>query len=136
MTNSARDHADMEVLSSEEALGLLASVPVGRIAFVADGRPQIFPINYYIDGEHLVFRSALGSKLDAAEMGRRIAFEADQWNPNTFSGWSVVISGKARSITDPDRIAELEQLDFQPWLSSGEMGWVDVLIEEISGRRL
>lgn len=136
MTSPAHDHARMEVLGSEESFALLASVPVGRIAFVADGKPQVFPINFAVDGTHIVFRSALGSKLDAAEMGRRVAFEADQWDQSTRSGWSVVANGKIRPITDSDRIARLEQLDFEPWLAEGPMGWIDILVEDISGRRL
>jgi uncharacterized protein len=130
------DHASMEVLSSEECFGLLGYTPVGRIAFLADGSVQIFPINYKVDGERIVFRSPIGSKLDAAEMGRRVTFEADQWDPHSKAGWSVVANGHIREVADEDRVAELEQIGLEPWLDHPEMNWIEIVIEDISGRRL
>lgn len=130
------DHASMEVLSLEECFGLLGYTPVGRIAFLADGAVQIFPINYKVDGERIVFRSPVGSKLDAAEMGRRVTFEADQWDPPTRSGWSVVASGHIREVDDADRLANLEELGLEPWLDHPQMNWIEIVVEDISGRRL
>lgn len=127
------DHSRMEVLSSTECFELLSTVPIGRLAYVADGAPQIFPIAFGVQGSRIVFRSATGSKLDAAEMQRQVAFEADAWDPATRSGWSVVVRGMARHVTDAD---DLSRLDFKPWLANEGMEWVEILVEDISGRRL
>ncbi len=127
------DHSRMEVLSSEECYRLLAEVPVGRIAYVADGGPRIFPVTFALHGSHIVFRSARGSKLDAAEMRRRVAFEADHWDPGSRSGWSVVVQGRTRDAAEP---TVLDELDFEPWLAGDEMSWIEIIPEEISGRRL
>lgn len=127
------DHSRMEVLSSAECFELLSTVPIGRLAYVADGAPQIFPIAFGVHGSRIVFRSSTGSKLDAAAMRRQVAFEADTWDPVTRSGWSVVVQGMARHATDAD---ELARLDFEPWLAGENMEWVEILVEDISGRRL
>lgn len=136
MTDNAHDHAQMRILTSEECFKLLASVPVGRIAFVADGRLQIFPVTFAISENRVVLRSAIGSKLDAAEMARDVAFEADQWRDEDRSGWSVMIEGQVRAVTDQERIATLERLDLEPWLAGADMRWIEIIVSDISGRRL
>lgn len=130
------DHARMEVLTSEECFGLLGYTPVGRIAFLADGSVHVFPVNYKLDGERIVFRSPAGSKLDAAEMGRRVTFEADQWDPHTRSGWSVVAEGHLREVEAEARLAQLDDLGLEPWLDTPDMNWIEIVVEDISGRRL
>lgn len=130
------DHAGMEVLDSEECFRLLDSVPVGRIVYVADGGPQIFPVTYRLSDQKIVFRSAIGSKLDSAEMARSVAFEIDGWDPASHEGWSVVARGHVHDVTDPDRLAILEDLDLEPWLAGHNMQWIEIRIEELSGRRL
>lgn len=32
--------------------------------------PEIFPINYYVDGESVIFRSAEGSKMDLLALNK------------------------------------------------------------------
>jgi nitroimidazol reductase NimA-like FMN-containing flavoprotein (pyridoxamine 5'-phosphate oxidase superfamily) len=136
VTDNAHDHAEMEILSSDECFRLLGSVPVGRIAFVADGRLQIFPVTFAVTGKRIALRSAVGSKLDAAEMARDVAFEADQWRDEDRSGWSVMAEGRVRAVTDEDRIAALEQVELEPWLAGTDMRWIEIVVSDISGRRL
>lgn len=130
------DHAQMEVLSSDECFQLLAAVPVGRVAFMADGKIGVFPVTFRVDGAKIVFRSAVGSKLDAAEMARHVSFQADSWDPSTRTGWSVLATGLVHDVADEKRLAELEELDLDPWLGGEDMGWIEITVEEISGRRL
>lgn len=129
------DHANLEVLSTEECLDLLASEPVGRIAFVADGDPQIFPVTYLLDGARVLFRSGEGTKLAAAAHARRVAFEVDSYDPGTHTGWSVVANGHARVVEDPERLQELEGL-LAPWVEAARANWIEILIDDLSGRRL
>lgn len=130
------DHANMEVLSSEDCFELLRYTPVGRVAFLADGVIEIFPINYKVHNERIVFRSQVGSKLDAAEMGRHVTFEADQWDPRSKMGWSVVASGQMREVDDGERVVELERMGLESWLDHPQMTWIEITVEDISGRRL
>jgi len=61
------DHAGLEILPFDVCLRLLATVPVGRVSFLADGEIVVLPVNHIIDDQDLVFRTAYGSKLSAAE---------------------------------------------------------------------
>lgn len=130
------DHARMQLMSAEECFAHLETQPVGRIAFVADGALQIFPVTYQMSAQRVVFQSAFGSKLDAAEMARAVAFEVDDWDDETKTGWSVVVRGPLHTVADPTRLAVLDALDHQPWLNGTDMKWVEITVADISGRRL
>jgi len=43
MPGHSTDHAGLEILPFDECLRLLASVPVGRVGFIADGELVILP---------------------------------------------------------------------------------------------
>src|SRR5499425_1507937 len=55
------DHAGLEILSFDRCLELLATVPIGRVSFLADGEIVVLPVNYLMDGTDPVFRTARGS---------------------------------------------------------------------------
>ena len=126
-----------EELSRTECLELLASQQLGRIAVVIDGRPIVFPINFALDGEAVVFRTAEGTKLTGAAMGW-VSFEVDGTDPVTRTGWSVIVQGVGSEITDTlDRRSEqLRQLAVDPWVPDERSRWVEILPQAITGRRL
>ena len=129
------DHAGLEVLPFDTCLELLASVPVGRIGFFADGELVILPVNHLVDGQHVVFRTAAGSKLSAAENGRLVTFEADSYDDLDRSGWSVVVNGFAEVIDDAET-DRLSSLGLHPWSAAVEHPfWIRIRPVSVSGRR-
>ena len=46
------------VLEESRCWDLLASQEVGRLATAVQGFPEIFPVNFVVDGESIVFRTA------------------------------------------------------------------------------
>jgi nitroimidazol reductase NimA-like FMN-containing flavoprotein (pyridoxamine 5'-phosphate oxidase superfamily) len=109
---------------------------LGRIGLAFDGQPEVFPVNYATDGEIVVFRTARGTKLDQATVGR-IAFEVDGWDEETGVGWSVLLKGVAQEVTlgkDPFA-SSLRERPVRP-LAPGERElWIAIYPAEISGRR-
>jgi uncharacterized protein len=131
------DKAGLEILPLEECLRLLASVPVGRVGLHADGELVMLPVNHAVDGQDVVFRTARGSKLSAAEKADLVAFEADDYDPRTRRGWSVVISGYAESVYEDDQIQRLSRLDLEPWAAGIDRPWwIRIRPESVSGRRI
>lgn len=126
-----------EELSAPECLDLLRSHHLGRIAVIVDGRPIIFPVNYTLDGEAVVFRTDTGTKLSGAAMGR-VAFEIDSGDEATRTGWSVIVQGVGSEITTAldHRSEQLRQLEIEPWVPGDRGRWVEILPQEITGRRL
>jgi nitroimidazol reductase NimA-like FMN-containing flavoprotein (pyridoxamine 5'-phosphate oxidase superfamily) len=126
-----------EELPVSECLDLLRSHHLGRIAVIVDGHPIIFPVNYAIDGETVVFKTGSGTKLNGAAMGR-VAFEIDSSDEPTQTGWSVIVQGVGSEITTAldHRSEQLRRLEVEPWVSGDRGRWVEILPQQITGRRL
>ncbi len=127
---------DLGLLTRDDCMRLLSSVSVGRVVFTARALPAAALINYsVVDGE-IVLRTESGSQLDAALHDTVVAFEADHIDRERRSGWSVVVVGRARPVTDPQEIAMLDALDLPRWLNSDYRNFVAVRPEFVSGRIL
>jgi len=127
----------LEILERAECLKLLARHEVGRLA-VTDGRhPTIFPVNYAVAGDEVIFRTDVGAKLDLALRGP-VAFEVDELDGDRRIGWSVVVLGEAEEITDYDNpvVRELRALPLFPWAGGEKAHWVRIRPLTISGRRV
>ncbi|MGW1611569.1 pyridoxamine 5'-phosphate oxidase family protein [Streptomyces sp. NPDC002285] len=107
-------------LDGAEALRLLGSVSLGRIVFTRHALPTVRPVNHALDGGDIVIRTHEGAALTshtqrADDPGVVVAYEADAIDPQTRLGWSVVVTGYARLVTDPDDLARCRAL-VQPWV--------------------
>ncbi len=100
-------------IQRDEALSLLASASYGRVVFTRDALPAIRPVNHLVDGGVVVVRTQLVSRVTdkvRSDPDVVVAYEADDIDPASQMGWSVVVTGIARPITDPERIARYEKL--------------------------
>lgn len=131
------DHRGSEVLTSEECDRLLSTTPMGRVSFLLDGEPQILPVNYRYEDGSIVIRTTAGSKIEAAEMHHRFAFEIDQWDPEERSGWSVVAHGRGEVVSDSDEVRRLEGLGLESWAAGQQSDlWIRLRLDDITGRRV
>ncbi|MEV4310164.1 pyridoxamine 5'-phosphate oxidase family protein [Nonomuraea sp. NPDC049624] len=130
------DSSGLQVLSREECLRLLSSTPIGRIVFTDRALPAVQPVNFCLDGERVVIRTSIGSKLAAATRHAVVAFEADEFDPAMRTGWSVTAVGHARAVTDPAETARLAALPLSPWAPGSRDHYVVVDAEQLSGRRI
>ena len=136
MSGHPADHAGLEILPFDVCLRLLASVPVGRVGFAADGELVILPVNHAIDGQDPVFCTAHGTKLSAAEGQDLVTFEADEYDEQTRSGWSVVVTGRAEVIYEEAEVERLSQLGLHPWVTAVEQPfWIRIRATSVSGRQ-
>lgn len=126
----------LHVLARDECIALLQTVPVGRVALCVNALPVVVPVNFAVDGERLVIRTAHGTKLDAAMRNEVVAFEVDDVDPLYHSGWSVLVTGVARAVTDPEEIVRLERLPLRPWAPEQCDAFVVIPFDLVTGRRL
>lgn len=130
------DHRGLRVLDMEECLARLGSRPIGRVAFREAGGLAVLPVNHVLDGTSVVFRTRWDSRLASTVDGRSAAFEVDDYDPVTGSGWSVLVRGVAECIRDEATGRRLEQLLAVPWPGEVEEAfWVRIRADEISGRQ-
>jgi len=127
----------LEEIGEEECLGLLAGKVVGRLVVVRQGQPLAFPMNYVLDGRTVAVRTDPGTKLDAATLGR-VAFEVDDIDPVSHEGWSVLVQGVGRDVTDgvDEWSSRIRASGITPWVEGERRHWIAVAATTISGRRI
>lgn len=130
-----KDH--LRRLDVDECLRLLEGHPthVGRVVFLDQGYPVALPVNYRIHRGTVVFRTDPGSKLLACAMGDKIAFEVDDVDARWREGWSVLLQGVAREVTDPEQKSIIDQIGLLPW-AGAEAHTIELEWHRISGRQI
>jgi uncharacterized protein len=127
-------------LSRERCLLLLERSAMGRLAYCAESTPRIYPLNFALHGEAIVFRTAAYTTLGTEIDGREVAFEVDEVDEVDGAvghGWSIVVNGRAELVSDPDEAAELRRVaDPQPWAPGVRSLYVRIPIRRISGRAI
>ena len=76
------DRNGLEVLDRQECLRLLATATIGRIGITLGALPVILPVNFRLVDDRIVFRTGVGTKLDAATCNTIVAFEVDAVDPS------------------------------------------------------
>lgn len=130
------DSAGLEVLDAEECLRLLATVPIGRVVFTDKALPGILPVDFLLYDGMIVLSTGDGNKLTAALRNIVVAFEADEFDVKTRTGWSVTVIGHARLVHDGPERAELSALDLTPWTPGQREHFIVISTEIVTGRRM
>ncbi|GAA1772341.1 pyridoxamine 5'-phosphate oxidase family protein [Kocuria aegyptia] len=126
---------DVEELAPEECWDRLRADGVARLAVVVDGAPEIFPINYVVDRETIVFRSGVGTKVSGALEGRAVALEIDGQDRGAATAWSVVVKGGAESVRPGHALMAALELPLFPWQEGVKDRFVRIVPTTVTGRR-
>lgn len=79
-------------------------------------------MNHLVDKRRIIIRTRLTASISAAlrsNDGAVVAYEADNFDPQARAGWSVVVTGRAYTVTDPDEVSRYEQL-LHPWVNHAD----------------
>jgi uncharacterized protein len=125
--------ARTEAISPRDCRDLLSTEVVGRLGVLVDGCAEIFPVNYGLDGDGIVFRTNAGTKLTGALTGE-VVFEVDRIDVDKRSGWSVIVHGRAEDISRFDG-PQLRERAKQAWVGPKEF-LVRIAPRTITGRRV
>jgi uncharacterized protein len=134
MTTGAWFQGHLRELTTAECLELLDTKSVGRIAYDGPDGPEVLPLNFVIAEGSVRFRtsphSALGRQLDLEVA----AFEVDEVDDFTQSGWSVLLRGPVHPVESTDSASA----DFTliPWPSGQRSLLLELRPRVITGRRL
>jgi nitroimidazol reductase NimA-like FMN-containing flavoprotein (pyridoxamine 5'-phosphate oxidase superfamily) len=116
--------------------GLLDSGDVGRVAVSIAAVPAILPVNYAVIDGVIVFRTAAGSKLQAATHRAVVAFEVDEHDRDARTGWSVLVVGRSEVVHDLDLTFKVLDASLEPFAAGMRTNIVRVLPELVTGRRI
>jgi hypothetical protein len=121
-----------ERLDPEECWELLAEHRVGRLAYRLVDEVHVVPLDYAVEGHSLYLRTHAGNKLLAAELSADVALEIDRYDDD--HSWSVLVRGRLRRITEPEREPSLDFPD-RPWFPQEGSEVVELVAESVDGRR-
>jgi nitroimidazol reductase NimA-like FMN-containing flavoprotein (pyridoxamine 5'-phosphate oxidase superfamily) len=130
------DANGLEIIDRSECLRLLKTVPIGRIGLSVDALPVVLPVNFVLRNEEIIIRTAPGTKLSAAVANAVVAFEADQFDSISHTGWSVLVQGTSRVLRDPAEIEAARQLPLRPWANEATDWFIALTTDVVNGRRV
>ncbi len=108
--------SESDELSAAEALRLLGEVRFGRVVFTSRAMPSVRPVRHVLAGNQIVISIGPELVLGPPVPGGQtvVAYEADQIDATGRAGWSVVVIGRARPVTE-----EAEQRSLRSLLAAG-----------------
>jgi nitroimidazol reductase NimA-like FMN-containing flavoprotein (pyridoxamine 5'-phosphate oxidase superfamily) len=125
----------MYELNADVCRQMLSRCTFGRVAFVDDDDAlTVLPVNCVFTDDGILFRAQADSTLDRLGGGKSVAFQADNVDPISESGWSVLVRGTANHVTDPERIAALGEARAPTWAPGPRDRWIEIGVEQITGR--
>jgi uncharacterized protein len=131
---SAQHEIVMEHLDEETCWRFLARTGFGRIGFVRDDEVTILPVNVTVAERRIVFRTAEGTSLAAAGHGSVVAFEADDTDRVSESGWSILVRGTLWDVTDRPETSRWNEFLVRPWAPPPRDVWMVIEPSGITGR--
>jgi nucleotide-binding universal stress UspA family protein len=131
-----RGPARLIELTPDECRALLASHGVGRVVFNDARHPVALPVNYAMDRDDIVFRTAITSSVLASSYVSRVSFQIDEFDARHRVGWSVLATGRVREISDPVELDDVERLGIAPWAGGPRDRYLRLTVRNVTGRRL
>lgn len=120
-------------LTDEQCWERLEQQQLGRLVTHVGEVFDIFPVNYVVDGQSIVFRTAEGSKLTELSINDAVLFEADRYTEQ--DAWSVVVRGHARRLDTSSEVAAADTLPLKPWIPTLKYNYVRIEAASLSGRQ-
>nr|WP_300149038.1 pyridoxamine 5'-phosphate oxidase family protein [Propionicimonas sp.] len=97
------DNGHFTRLSGDECRHLVRGHSVGRVCWHSAEGLQVLPVSYVASGELIYFRVDRGSVLGELAGPVQVAFEVDDIDVPTATGWSVLVRGEA-AASDADGV--------------------------------
>lgn len=124
-------------LTRDECERLLRSGVGGRIALSAPNGPHIVPVNHAVVDDAVIIRTSPYSVLGTYGRDSVLAFEVDQFDYERQRGWSVVVRGRAKVVSDPRELENIRRVwEPRPWAAGTRNLHLRLPWTEISGRRI
>ncbi len=117
-------------LSDDECRQLLLGHDLGRVAWATPDGIAVLPVSYVLAGERIVFRTAAGSQLAGLVDPQPVGFEIDDLDPETRTGWSVLVRGTSGPAAPGEADAA------EPWAPGDRPVMVAIEPSAYSGRAI
>ncbi len=128
---------DLVEMTIDECLERLEKGTYGRVALATPVGPRIIPVNYAMYDDAIVFRTTPYSEIGTYGANLDAAFEVDDVDVTTDTGWSVVAVGKLTVIDDPVELVDLQRgWEPRPWADGMRRRYFKLVWRNVTGRSL
>lgn len=128
----------LRTLSRRQCLEFLAQESIGRVGVTLGALPAIFPVNFQLWGDdRVLFAAMANSRLATATDDAIIAFQADGFDVDRRSGWTVLAVGRSTRMRDPEALGVDRASVPEPW-AVGQSGQhlMQLQLVELSGHEV
>jgi transcriptional regulator with XRE-family HTH domain len=126
----------LETMTAAECRTHLANGGIGRFLFAATRGPVAVPVNFAMLGDDVVFRTDDRTAAAGAIGQHKVSFDVDHIDEALSEGWSVLVSGTASILTNPDDLRAAAGLGIQPWAGGDRGTYIRLVATEVTGRRI
>jgi nitroimidazol reductase NimA-like FMN-containing flavoprotein (pyridoxamine 5'-phosphate oxidase superfamily) len=122
-------------LTPDECRRYLDARSVGRVAWTGAAGPTVLPVNFVTVGDEIWFRTTAHSSFATEIDDLPVAFQVDDVDDFTRSGWSVLVRGTAHISFDATRLPRTWP-GLETWPSGTHALHVVIEPHLVTGRRL
>jgi nitroimidazol reductase NimA-like FMN-containing flavoprotein (pyridoxamine 5'-phosphate oxidase superfamily) len=132
----------LEELSEAESLRLIEQAEIGRIGYTGRFGPVVLPVNFkLVDGKVIVRTQEYGALSEDLRTGiagadYKVAFEIDEFDAATRTGWSVLVQGAVHHVADEAERAGLLAAGVEPWAGGDRAQFLRIVPSLVTGRRI
>jgi nitroimidazol reductase NimA-like FMN-containing flavoprotein (pyridoxamine 5'-phosphate oxidase superfamily) len=134
----------LEHLDEAECMRLIAPGGIGRLCFAGRFDLTVLPVNYVLHSGKILFRTApegstdedLRTSIGVAHAEYRVAFEVDDFDAKTRTGWTVLVQGPAHHIDSANERAEAEAAGLETWAGGDRDHFIRITPASVTGRRI
>lgn len=127
-------YARFEPLTDDESVDLLRTHEVGRVAWDGPDGPVILPVAYAYSDGLVAFRTAAAGVLARLAEATDVAFQIDDFDIDTATGWSVMMRARSRAVTDTAERERWREALPVPWASGARDLVIRLDPVELTGR--
>ena len=129
----AGSNPELRELTAAQCEAHLGADGVGRVLFVSPRGPVAHPVNYAMSEGEIVISTTV-AQADALERQDTVGFQLDRVDEAMSEGWSVLATGPARRVDDPDELHRLAALELEPWAGGDRRALLRITPAEVTGR--
>jgi len=122
----------VRILTEAESWDRLREQELGRLVTRVGDTIDIFPVNYALSAEGILFRTAPGTKLFELTVNADVLFEVDRHTDT--EAWSVIVRGHATALERGVDVERAEMAKLRPWIPTLKRVFVRIVPTSVSGR--
>ncbi len=126
-------HPELRELTAQQCAAHLRSGGIGRVVMVTGRGPVAHPLNFAVSEGDVIVSTTVAQAAQFEDQPS-VTFEIDRVDESMAEGWSILVTGPARRVDDPDEVVELAALGLVPWAGGPRHALVRIHPEEVTGR--